>query len=276
MSSPDNANNINKPAEGPKRHHSPKGRGLIKGLFLAAALNMAAAGLAPREAMAQEPATADQRARLEQLIKSGEITQGELEQFLKENQPAGEAAKTRKLTKEAQKEFLSVLEARFNNTPKHYKRYEGKGGKFTIEKVSFPEIKKALEKNPALVFALARMEETGGAPDLIDATETEFIFGDCSGESPEGRRDLTYDEAARMAEKMGVEMMDEAVYRKFQETGKIDSDSYSWLLTDAATRQAGVALYGTRDGGDVRVDERYAEGRRSNGGWRGVLRVPKS
>ena len=161
--------------------------------------------------------------------------------------------------------LLSHLETRFAKTPGHYIRPKG---------IDFAEVKKALWANPDLVHSLARMEETGGEPDIIAVEEDAFVFGDCSAESPD-RRNLTYDQAAEMAKEFGVDMMSEVEYRAMQTTGKFDQQSYSWLATPADVRKAGVALSGLRDEGDVSVYVRDAEVHYPDRGWRASLRVKK-
>ncbi|HEC21077.1 MAG TPA: DUF4256 family protein [Candidatus Peregrinibacteria bacterium] len=175
---------------------------------------------------------------------------------------------SRELTPEQQEAFLSTLETRFSQKPDHYERSRG---------IKFDEVKTALEANPALMYSLAKMEETGGEPDIIAVEGDLFIFADYSAESPSGRRHLTYDEAAEMAKEFGVDMMTENVYRKIQETGKFDRDTWSLLATPADVRETGSALDGNRDGDGVNVN-RYGGTRVSYGnrGWRGVLRVPKA
>jgi len=78
-----------------------------------------------------------------------------------------------------------------------------------------------------------------------------------------------------MAKKFGVDMMSEKVYRAIQKSGKFDMDSWSWLATSADIRESGRALRGARGDDGVHVDQRVAEARFPDGGWRGVLRIPK-
>jgi len=181
------------------------------------------------------------------------------------SEPAGEE-KPRELSPEQQTELLSALETRFAEEPNHYKR---------LKNVNFIDVKASLEANPALMYSLAQMEETGGAPDLIDVEGDAFIFGDCSAESPD-RRDLTYDQAAEMAKEFGVDMMPEEVYRAMQESGKFDINTWSWLAMPADVRESGRALCGGCYVGGVYVLDYGAENPGPNLGWRGVLRVPKA
>ncbi|MBI5411706.1 DUF4256 domain-containing protein [Candidatus Peregrinibacteria bacterium] len=160
--------------------------------------------------------------------------------------------------------LFTVLEARFSE--KSPVRPKG---------VNFAAVKKALEARLDLLFSLNEMERTGGRPDVIAVEGNTFVFADVSRESPEGRRNLNYDEAKKMADAMGVKMMDEAAYRKLQASVPLDQGTWSWLLTDAKTRASGRALVGARDGEGVRVVEGWAGDRNPHGGWRGLLRVPK-
>ncbi|MBI5412433.1 DUF4256 domain-containing protein [Candidatus Peregrinibacteria bacterium] len=134
---------------------------------------------------------------------------------------------------------------------------------------------KALEARPDLLFSLNEMEKTGGKPDLIAVEGTTYVFADLSGESPESRRDLDYDQAKAMADAMGVTMMDEAAYRELQARIPLDAETFSWLLTDAKTRASGNALNGNRNGDNVNVNEDFADNRNPDKGWRGLIRVFK-
>ena len=163
--------------------------------------------------------------------------------------------------------ILGVLEKRLAQKPDHYTRPEG---------VTFAEIKAALEKTPALMASLSKMEETGGAPDIIAIEGDTFVFADCSAESPSGRRNLDYDQAVSQAAEFGIELMDEATYRRIQRAGKFDNDTWSWLKTPADIREAGAALVGDRNDVVVDVSRNSAHVPNDSGGWRGVLRVQKS
>ncbi len=176
------------------------------------------------------------------------------------------------------KRFLSILENRFSSKPEHYKRVEG---------VNFAEVEKSLEADPALIYSLARMEETGGEPDIIAVEDDAFIFADCSSQTPEGRINCVYDKEAEkgtkglngnavdMAKESGVELVDRQVHKKMQEIGKFDSGTWSFLKTPDDIREGGYALYGYSYDVGTRV---IRDGNSHNiyGGWRGVLRVPMS
>ncbi len=176
-----------------------------------------------------------------------------------------ETTEKRELSPEQQGELFSTLEARFSEKPEHYEQHEG---------VDFAKVKKALEASPDLMYSLAQMENTGGVPDIIAVESDAFIFGDCSAESP-ARRNLNYDKSAEMAKEFGADMMPEDVYHTMQKSGKFDMNTWSWLKTPADIRESGLALHGNRDG-YVYVRRSYARSHGVDGGWRGVLRVPKA
>jgi hypothetical protein len=203
--------------------------------------------------------TPDHLRQLAELTETGEGVRESVTDTL-------ETSENRELTAEQQTELLAVLEARFSSKPEHYKQVEG---------VNFAEVKKALEAKPEAMYSLAQMDNTGGLPDIIAVEDNAFVFGDCSAASPD-RRDLTYDQAAKMAEEFGVDMMSEEVFGKMQKTGKFDLETWSWLATPTYIRESGRALFGRRDGVKVLVSRRNALVHRDYGGWRGVLRVPKA
>ena len=190
-------------------------------------------------------------------------------------------AEVRELTPEKQAQLFSTLEARFNSKPEHYKRVEG---------VSFTEVEKSLEADPALIYSFARMEETGGEPDIIAVEDDAFIFADCSKESPTGRRNCVYDKesekdiqtegfngnAVDMAQDFGVELMDESAYMEMQKSGEFDSNTWSWFKTPADFRETGCAFFGYRHGAEVVKCPRSAYSHGGGEGWRGWLRVPKA
>ena len=173
--------------------------------------------------------------------------------------------KQHKLYHELQTLLLSVLEIRFAEQPGHYNHPKD---------IDFSEVKKALEADPAFMYSLAQMENTGGMPDIIAVEKDAFVFGDCSAESP-NRRDLTYDQAAEMAKEFGVDMMTGEIYHAMQESGKFDPNTYSWLATPADIRKSDRALVGNRCVGEVYVDQRDACSHIPFCGWRGTLRVPR-
>ena len=142
---------------------------------------------------------------------------------------------------------------------------------------------------PAKLWSLNEMEQTGGEPDVVgyDATSEEYIFYDCSPESPTGRRSICYDRegwesrkenrpentAVDMAAEMGVEILSEAEYRELQKLGKFDAKTSSWLQTPANIRKLGGAIFGDFRFGTVFIYHNGAQSYYSGRAFRGVLRV---
>jgi Protein of unknown function (DUF4256) len=151
---------------------------------------------------------------------------------------------------------------------------------------------KVLEKlkaNPGKLWSLNEMEATGGEPDVVgyDKKTGEYIFYDCSAESPNGRRSLCYDEdalesrkenkpagsALDMAESIGVEILSEEQYRQLQELGKFDLKTSSWVHTPADIRKLGGAVFCDRRYDTVFLYHNGAESYYAARGFRGSLRV---
>lgn len=146
-----------------------------------------------------------------------------------------------------------------------------------------------LDANPAKLKALGEMEDTGGEPDVIgfDAASGEFVFCDCSAESPAGRRSLCFDRAAldarkenkpkgsaeEMAAAMGVALLTEADYRALQALGEFDRKTSSWIQTPAAIRKLGGALFCDRRYDHVFTYHNGAESYYAARGFRALLRV---
>ncbi len=176
-----------------------------------------------------------------------------------------------------QKTLLAGLQARFEQ---HMPRHAG---------LAWEEIRARLEANPAGLRALGEMERTGGEPDVTgyDAATGEFIFMDCSPESPAGRRNTCYDRQARearkeyrpessaleMAEAMGIALLTEAQYRALQALGEFDVKTSSWVETPADIRALGGALFADRRYGHVFVYHNGASSYYAARGFRGVLKV---
>jgi len=173
--------------------------------------------------------------------------------------------------------LLGALEARFG---KHRHRHEG---------LDWAKVRARLETNTEKLWSLSEMERTGGEPDVIglDRKTGEYLFCDCSAESPKGRRSICYDgkalaerkefkpegSAMDMAAAMGVEMLDEAAYRELQQLGEFDLKTSSWLKTPAAVRVLGGAIFGDRRYDHVFVYHNGAQSYYGARGFRGVLRV---
>lgn len=173
--------------------------------------------------------------------------------------------------------LLDTLEVRFTkNMPRH-------------PDIKWADVVVRLEATPAKLASLAMMEETGGEPDVValDAGTGGYVFTDCSTESPAGRRSLCYDHAAwesrkeakpassamKMAEEMGVDMLDEEGYRRLQTLGKFDLKTSSWLATPSETRALGGAIFGDRRYERVFIYHNGAESYYAARGWRGSLSV---
>ena len=146
-----------------------------------------------------------------------------------------------------------------------------------------------LEASPEKLDSLRKMELTGGEPDVValDETTGEYIFYDCSPESPVGRRNLCYDQealesrkehkpagsAAQTAADMGIELLSEAQYRQLQTLGRFDLKTSSWVRTPVNIRMLGGAIFCDRRYDTVFVYHNGAESYYGSRGFRGVLRV---
>lgn len=155
--------------------------------------------------------------------------------------------------------------------------------------IPWDEVYAKLVKSPAKLRSLLEMETTGGEPDVIglDTQSGEYLFVDCSAESPAGRRSLCYDQAAlgarkenkpagsalEMAAKMGIVVLDEEHYRALQKLGTFDAKTSSWLMTPAAIRKLDGALFGDYRYAHVFVYHNGAQSYYAARGFRGLLRV---
>lgn len=180
-------------------------------------------------------------------------------------------------SKKQREELLSTLKARFE---KHINRHKG---------IEWAAVQAKLEANAGKLWSLNEMERTGGEPDLVgqDKNTGEYIFYDCSAESPKGRRSLCYDRQALdsrkeakpkdsamdMAAAMSVELLTEAEYRELQKLGKFDEKTSSWVSTPSAIRKLGGALFCDRRFDTVFVYHNGAESYYAARGFRASLRV---
>jgi hypothetical protein len=155
--------------------------------------------------------------------------------------------------------------------------------------IDWSSVQAKLEASPEKLQTLYEMERTGGEPDVAGYNEKtgEFIFVDCSPESPTGRRGLCYDRealvsrkknkpkgsAVEMASSMGIEMLTEQQYRELQELGEFDRKTSSWVKTPAAIRALGGALFCDRRYDHVFVYHNGAESYYAARGFRGRLKV---
>lgn len=174
-------------------------------------------------------------------------------------------------------ELLGTLKARFE---KNMERHPG---------LAWADVAARLEANAGKLWSLSEMEDTGGEPDVVGQDEEtgEFIFYDCSAESPKGRRSICYDpealesrkenkpanSAVGMAADMGIELLTEEQYRELQKLGPFDTKTSSWVKTPAAIRKLGGAIFADYRYGHVFVYHNGAESYYAARGFRGSLRV---
>lgn len=186
-------------------------------------------------------------------------------------------SKTRKLSKEEREELLGILKMRFE---KNMKRHEG---------LAWSDVQKKLEAGTVRLWSIGEMERTGGEPDVIayDRKTGEYIFCDCSVESPKGRRSLCFDDAALesrkenkpegsatgMARAMGIDLLTEEQYRDLQKIGEFDMKTSSWIGTPSAIRKLGGALFCDRRYATVFLYHNGAESYYAARGFRGMVRV---
>ncbi|MES2566802.1 MAG: DUF4256 domain-containing protein [Bacteroidota bacterium] len=182
-----------------------------------------------------------------------------------------------KLSPEQQEELLHTLKTRFE---KHKNRHKG---------IDWAKVQAKLEANPEKLWSLDDMETTGGEPDVVghDKKSGEYIFFDCSAETPKGRRSLCYDRKALdarkenkpkdsamdMAAAMGVEILNEEQYRYLQKLGSFDTKSSSWIATPPEIRKLGGALFCDFRYNTVFVYHNGADSYYAVRGFRGSLSV---
>ncbi len=181
------------------------------------------------------------------------------------------------ISEKQKQEMMDILKARFE---KNMIRHQ------------FPDwgkLQYKLESQPHKLTSLFEMERTGGQPDVIDYDQNsqEYIFVDCSPETPEGRRNLCYDQAAlderktykpgsnavSMAEEMGIDLLNEEQYHELQKLGNFDTKTSSWLKTPSEVRKLGGAIYGDRRYDHVFIYHNGASSYYAVRGFRGCLRV---
>lgn len=174
-------------------------------------------------------------------------------------------------------ELFEILKTRFE---KNMNRHKG---------LEWTKVKAKLEANNEKLWSLNEMEKTGGEPDVVghDKKTGEYIFYDCSDESPKGRRSVCYDNealesrkefkpknsAVGMAAEMGIEILTEEQYRELQKLGEFDTKTSSWLKTPSDIRKLGGAIFADFRFGNVFVYHNGAESYYAGRGFRGLLRV---
>ena len=183
----------------------------------------------------------------------------------------------KELSPEQREELLRALKARFE---KNMNRHKG---------LEWAKVQAKLEANTEKLWSLNEMERTGGEPDVVghDKKTGEYIFYDCSAESPKGRRSVCYDREALesrkehkpennaidMAAAMGIELLTEEQYRELQKLGNFDTKTSSWVKTPANIRKLGGALFCDRRYDTVFVYHNGADSYYAGRGFRGSLRV---
>ncbi|MFH1118332.1 MAG: DUF4256 domain-containing protein [Bacteroidota bacterium] len=183
----------------------------------------------------------------------------------------------KEISSEQRDELFSILKVRFE---KNMNRHKG---------LEWTKLQAKLEACDEKLWSLIGMEKTGGEPDVIglDKKTGEYIFYDCSAESPHGRRSICYDQAALesrkehkpessaegMATAMGIELLTEEQYRELQQLGIFDAKTSSWVKTPSEIRERGGALFCDRRYNHVFVYHNGAESYYAARGFRGLLRL---
>jgi hypothetical protein len=184
---------------------------------------------------------------------------------------------SRKLAADQIESLLKTLKARFD---KNTNRHKG---------IKWDDVKERLEANTEKLWSLDEMESTGGEPDVVghDKKTGEYIFYDCSAESPNGRRSLCYDDEALesrkehkpansaigMATEMGIEILTEEQYRELQQLGNFDTKTSSWVKTPGDIRKLGGAVFCDRRYNHVFLYHNGAESYYAARGFRAMLKV---
>ncbi len=181
------------------------------------------------------------------------------------------------LSNKQREELLKTLQSRFE---KNMKRHQG---------MAWAPVQARLEADSGKLWSLSEMEKTGGEPDVVgsDTKTGEYIFCDCSAETPKYRRSICYDREALdsrkehkpknsaldMAAAMGIELLTEEQYRQLQKLGNFDTKTSSWVKTPSAIRKLGGALFCDRRYDTVFTYHNGAESYYAGRGFRGWLRV---
>ncbi|MEA5095064.1 MAG: DUF4256 domain-containing protein [Sedimentibacter saalensis] len=182
-----------------------------------------------------------------------------------------------KLSPKQHQELISILKVRFEKNMNRHRN------------IDWSKVQEKLEIDSENLWSLYEMERTGGEPDVVghDKNTDEYIFYDCSAESPKGRRSICYDRealesrkehkpennAVDMADDMGIELLDEEQYRELQKLGSFDTKTSSWIRTPENIRKLGGALFCDRRYDTVFVYHNGAESYYGVRGFRGSLRV---
>ena len=188
------------------------------------------------------------------------------------------------LSPEQGEELFKALKARFEKN-----RNRHKGIEWAKVQAKLEACMSGRQADPEKLWSLNEMERTGGEPDVVgyDQKTGEYIFYDCSAESPKGRRNVCYDRegqearkehrpennAMDMAAAMGIELLTEEQYRALQQLGEFDTKTSSWVQTPADIRKLGGALFADRRYGHVFVYHNGAQSYYGSRAFRGSLRV---
>ena len=183
----------------------------------------------------------------------------------------------KELSSKQQEELLKILKTRFTKNKNRHKGLE------------WEKVESRLKANKTKMWSLYEMERTGGEPDVVgfDKKSGEFIFYDCSAESPKDRRSLCYDlealvkrkehkpknNAMDMAMEMGIELLTEEEYRELQQLGEFDTKTSSWVKTPSEIRELGGAIFCDRRYNTVFLYHNGAESYYAARGFRGSVRV---
>jgi hypothetical protein len=183
----------------------------------------------------------------------------------------------KELSPKQREELVRVLEARFEKNLNRHKS------------LVWAKVQAKLEANAGTLWPLNEMERSGGEPDVVgyDNSTGEYIFYDCSAESPQARRNVCYDREAQesrkenkpennaidMAAAMGIELLTEEQYRELQKLGKFDTKTSSWVKTPAEIRKLGGAIFADRRYDHVFIYHNGADAYYGVRGFRGSLRV---
>ena len=181
------------------------------------------------------------------------------------------------ISQQQKEELLKILQTRFEKNVNRHKNIE------------WEKVQEKLEINPEKLWSLNEMEETGGEPDVIkyDKTTDEYVFYDCSAESPKGRRSVCYDpealasrkqhkpkhSAIGMAAEMGIELLTEEQYHELQQLGKFDTKTSSWIATPDDVRALGGAIFGDWRYGKTFIYHNGAESYYGARGFRACLKI---
>ena len=181
----------------------------------------------------------------------------------------------KELSPEQRNELFEVLKNRFEENRQRHKNLE------------WANIQAKLEAKPEKLWSLHEMERTGGEPDVVGVDDEDYIFYDCSPESPKGRRSVCYDReglesrkkfkpknnAIDMAAAIGIDLLTEKQYRALQKFGPFDTKTSSWIKTPTDIRKLGGAIFGDYRYDTIFIYHNGAQSYYASRGFRGLLKV---